>query len=238
MITTDVPDFRIEAAVAFKRCEVDVAEGVREECEVNWAVWRTWINNNFVLFCFLPAGFHNNNNNNFNDRQGGFHDRDSGPTPRGRGDSRNWRDDDEPDRDRRNFGGRGNGGNPDRKSSRWMDNQQNDEWNNEQQQQPQEMSDLQDQTSRNDDDVNDNGREDGGNNDFNQQDQCQEEAPPGTNDQQYNHEDPASDSTLNLPSESFDDHHNQQDSNVEPSGTGEENQGNTTPLCDEAEAKE
>lgn len=194
------------------------------------------------------TGFHGNSN--FNERQSGFHDRETGPNQRGgRGSgSRNWRDDDS-NSDRRNFQPKG-AGNFERKSSRWMDNQRSDDWDEDEQQQDQHQQDQQqqprenspdqrEQNSRNDDAIDDNGG--GGENEpsFQQSPKLHEEAPPGTEDRSFNDE-PANDSTSNQPDESYV-NHNQNDLTADQSGGGGSDDnaaGNTTPLCDEDETKE
>lgn len=175
-------------------------------------------------------GFHNNSSSSsYNDRQG-FNDRDSG---RGRGSSRNWRED---EGERRNFQPRGNF---ERKSSRWMDNQKtDDDWEGDDQQQQQapeksqqDSSEVQEQSSRNDESFDNNGN---GENE-NDRDEVQQEMPPGTEEnQQKSFEEPeATPFESNEPS--FDNHH--QGDSVDAGGN-EDNPGNTTPLCDEAESKD
>ena len=111
-----------------------------------------------------------------------------------------------------------------------MDTQKNDdEWDaTEQQQQPpqsQTPTEQQKQSSS----LNDNGNGDG---------DYQHELPPGT---ELN-EEPANEPAAIEANETFD-NHRQEDSNIEPTsadsgGIEEDNVGNTTPLCDEAESKE
>lgn len=177
-----------------------------------------------LLTSFFRAGFHNNN---FNDRQGGFHERDSGANQRGRG-GRNWRDED--NGDRRNFS-RG-GGNFERKGSRWMGNQRDDDWDNEDQRPQSESNDQpQDTSARHDETFDNGGADNGGGEDFPQSEK-HEDAPPGTDEQQQSFDD-RPEETSHRPEPTFDDHQESQADNG-----GNEPAGNTTPLCDEAESKE
>lgn len=180
---------------------------------------------NFKLIMNSPLGF---NNNNFNERGGNFQDRDrESSQSRGRG-GRNWREDEAGERSSFSRGS----GNTERKSSRWMDTQKNDdEWDaTEQQQQPpqsQTPTEQQEQGSS----LNDNGNREG-------EGDYQHELPPGT---ELN-EEPANEPVAIEANETFD-NHRQEDSNIEPTsadsgGIDEDNPGNTTPLCDEAESKE
>lgn len=187
------------------------------ECEVQPANSRIFI---FFSNKLPPPGFHNNN---FNDRGGNFHDRDRDSGPRGRG-GRNWRDE---DNDRRSFSNNRNSGSFERKGSRWMDNQKNDdEWNGDEQQKApqaqQSSSEQQEQSSSFD---NGNGS---GNGDF-------QDAPPGTEDNQRFDEPTNEPAPFESSAEAFDSH-SQGDASAEPASA--DNAGNTTPLCDEAEAKD
>ena len=167
------------------------------------------------------AGF---NNNNFNERGGNFQERESSQT-RGRG-GRNWREDEAGERSSFSRGS----GNVERKSSRWMDTQKNDEeWDatEPQQQPPQSQTPVEQQEQSSS--LNDNGNGEG---DF------QHEVPPGTEP----NEEPTNEPAAIEANETFD-NHRQEDSNIEPSsadsgGPEDDNPGNTTPLCDEAESKE
>lgn len=177
------------------------------------------------------AGF-----NNFNDRQGGgFNDTDSYPRS-GRGQSRNWRED---DGDRRNFQQRGSGS-FERKGSRWMANQ-DDEYDDDSQQQ--DSSGRQDQSSRDEESFNDNGAADD-DNDYQQQDQQPqhqqqlEDSPPGMEAQQQSEQQFQDEPANNFPANESLDNHDRDDSKIEESGGVEIAPGNTTPLCDEAESKE
>ncbi|CRK97577.1 CLUMA_CG010963, isoform A [Clunio marinus] len=188
------------------------------------------------------AGGRGFNNNNFNDRQGGFHDRDMNQNQRGRGGNRNWRDDDMDNR--RNFSQRGSF---DRKGSRWVGNQRNDEWDqrddrewddgdddeDQNNQQKQESIENQEETeARNDDNVENN---------YQQLNENNEEMPPGT---EAHENEFVSENTRQLDNfqqedneESFNNPVHSETKNVDDDGD-DENPGNTTPLCDETEAKD
>ncbi|CAH1721085.1 unnamed protein product [Chironomus riparius] len=174
-------------------------------------------------------------NNNFNDR-GGFHDRDAANQ---RGGRRTWNDNDNNERRAGSFQPRG-GFDRTSRSKRWGNSRERDEYDSEQN--DQEYTE-QNQVSKN---------ESYENNEEKESSQVNEELPPGTE----NYEEPV----VNHPKDSFDssepqeqqyhqheqeefnnevpvaDNHNS--SSVNESAVDENNQGNTTPLCDEAKEDE
>lgn len=118
-----------------------------------------------------------------------------------------------------------------------MDNQKTeDDWDGDDQQQPpeksqQDSSEPQEQSSRNDENFDNNGN---GENE-NDRDEVQLEVPPGTEEnQQQSFEEPEA-ASVESNEPSFD-NHNQGDS--VDAGGNDDNPGNTTPLCDEAESKD
>ncbi|XP_070499881.1 SR-related and CTD-associated factor 8 isoform X2 [Chironomus tepperi] len=175
-------------------------------------------------------------NNNFNDR-GGFHDRDANQ----RGGRRNWNDNDN-DRRGGSFPPRG-GFDRTNRSKRWGNSRERDEYDSSEQNE-QDNTEQHQQESKN---------ENFENNDEQESSQVNEELPPGTE----NYEEPSMvedhhpkgsfDNSNSEPQEQEQHQHqhqqefneevpaeNHNSSSVNESAVEENNQGNTTPLCDEA----
>lgn len=200
----------------FRREEWPISAVEAEEmeiCEVLFKSFKLW---RFVFIKFIYLGY----NNNFTERQGGFHD------SRGSRGGRNWNRDEGDDR-RSNF----RSGN---RTQRWSDNQrQDDGWNDEENPQSNQNDSNNEFSEENQNNFENN--ESRGNDDCEQTQS--EDVPPGTDDyseQQQQHDNFSN----NPPSESFNPvGDNEDNSNVNDNAVVE-NAGNTTPLCDENEAKE
>lgn len=108
-----------------------------------------------------------------------------------------------------------------------MGNQRNDDWDDEEPQQTNESSEQRDQSSRNSESCDGNGGTDV---DVDFQQPEKDEFAPGTEEQSFD------EAPSNQPQESFEDQ--PAETNVDQSSAGDDNGGNTTPLCDEAETKE
>jgi len=195
-----------------------------------------------VLFYVSLLGY----NNNFNDR-GSFHDRDRDAN---RGGRRNWNDDNE--RRGGSFPPRG-GFDRSSRSKRWGNSRERDEYDSSEQN-DQEYTE-QNQESRSENIEN--------NNDEHESNQVNEELPPGTENYEessMDHPKSSFDSSSSAAEPQEEHHHHQQQqqlekepeqhqqqdfnedvpadnnnsSSVNESAVEESNQGNTTPLCDEA----
>lgn len=116
-----------------------------------------------------------------------------------------------------------------------MGNQKNDDDWDDDGNQPQEPAENQEQSSRNVEGFNDSNGGDG-ENDF-QQPQPNADMPPGT-EEQPNREEPTAEPSSYQSNDAFENHQNASASNDDGDAGGEENAGNTTPLCDEEESKE